>query len=151
MIHPCCFRCWPTEWTCPTDRWAAYCAAAPRRRCLPASWSVTQTCTRLPGSTCSTTPSITSSWLLLSWSVNYFIRAQERLLCLSKKKKKKKWKDGHPTVSVLQMPHEAASLNSAEVASTEQRAKNQAVATNGRWLFKLKKWIKKITFIVLFF
>lgn len=88
--NPPCFRCWPTEWTCPTVRWAVYCAAALRRRCSPASWSVTQTCTRLPASICFTTPSITSSWLPLSWSVNYFIHAQERhSWSLSKKRKRK--------------------------------------------------------------
>lgn len=60
---------WPTEWTCPTARWAASCAAAPDRRCLPASWCVMQIYTRPPASTCCTTPSITSSWLPQSWSV----------------------------------------------------------------------------------
>ena len=49
--------------------WAASCAVAPDRRCLLASWCVTQIYTPPPLSTCCTTPSIIFSWLLQCWSV----------------------------------------------------------------------------------
>lgn len=69
VVVVCVGRYWPTEWTSPTARWEASCAAAPDRRCSQASWCVMQISTRPPASTCCTTPLITSSWLPQSWSV----------------------------------------------------------------------------------
>lgn len=68
-VAVCFCRYWPTEWTCPMDRWEASCAAAPDRHCLPASLCVTQIFTPPRASTCCTTPSIIFSWLHQSWSV----------------------------------------------------------------------------------
>lgn len=76
-VVACFCRCWLTEWTCPTARWAASCAAAPDRHCLPASWCVTQIYTHPLTSTCCTTPSIIFSWLLQCWSVH----SQKKSVC----------------------------------------------------------------------
>lgn len=126
VVVVCVGRCWPTEWTCPMARWGASCAAAPDRRCSPASWCVMQISTRPPASTCCTTPLITSSWLPQSWSV----------LCVTHRPGQNitfpLMAALHLTLSreLFQMPHEAMSQNSAEFASSDLALKNNIVTMN---------------------
>lgn len=70
--------CWPTGWTCHMARWAASCAAAPGRRCSPASSCAMQICTLPPAWIWCITPSITSSWLLQSWSALLFGQTSQK-------------------------------------------------------------------------
>lgn len=73
--------CWPTGWTCHMARWAASCAAAPGRRCSPASSCAMQICTLPPVWIWCITPSITSSWLLQSWCPTRLFLRHLQTLC----------------------------------------------------------------------
>lgn len=126
----CVCRCWPTEWTCPMVRWGAWCAAAPDRPCLPASWCDTQISTPLLASTWCTTLWITSSWLHQFWLVLFLMQTPA--------KRRRVFKT-HCSF-LFQMPHEAASQNSAELAS-DLTVNNHAIKN---WVFFFKCWILNI-------